>query len=236
MENLPRLLPLIFHHAPAAHVLIVDDNSPDGTGRWVDAQAALDPRIHGLHRPGKMGLGRAYLAGFGWALERDYTHVMEMDADFSHDPAAIPELVAASDTYDVVLGSRFKDGRLSIVNWPLSRLLLSLAAMTYVRIFTGMRMWDTTTGFKCFRREVLGAIDLSSVRSNGYAFQIEVNYKALLAGCTVGEVRIIFADRTAGQSKMNKKIVFEALAIVFKLRWYAWTHPRARRRRVPQSG
>lgn len=237
-ENLPGLLPLIFHHVPQAQVLIVDDSSPDGTGQWADEFAATEPRLHVLHRQVKDGLGRAYVAGFHWALERDFTHIMQMDADFSHDPASIPDLLAASREYGIVVGSRFKDGRLSIVNWPLYRLMLSLGAMTYVRVVTGMRLWDVTTGFKVIRREVLEAIGLEEIKSNGYAFQIELNYRALMLGYKVGEVRIIFADRTAGQSKLSKRIAVESFLLVLKLRWYVLVHGRelARRRKALHGG
>lgn len=230
-ENLPGLLPLIFQHVPTAHVLVVDDSSPDGTGEWVESFRATEPRVHVLHRQVKDGLGRAYVAGFHWALARDYTHIMQMDADFSHDPASIPDLLAASSTYDLVIGSRFKDGRLSIVNWPLYRLMLSLGAMTYVRAISGMKMWDMTTGFKVVRREVLEAIGLDEIRSNGYAFQIELNYRAVMLGFSIGEVRIIFADRTAGQSKLSRRIAIESFFIVPRLRWYALTHAGELRRR-----
>lgn len=235
-ENLPGILPLIFQHVPTAEVLVVDDSSPDGTGEWVDAFCKTEPRVHVLHRKVKDGLGRAYVAGFEWALARDYTHIMQMDADFSHDPASIPALLAASDTYDLVIGSRFKDGRLSIVNWPLFRLMLSLGAVTYVRVITGMKMWDMTTGFKVVRREILEAIGLDEIRSNGYAFQIELNYRAAMLGFSIGEERIIFADRTAGQSKLSRRIAIESFFIVPKLRWYELTHAGYLRKRRRELG
>jgi len=171
-ENVTRIVPLILAQDPLLDVLVVDDNSPDGTGQLADGLAAADPRVHVLHRAGKQGLGRAYLAGFQWALERDYEFIFEMDADFSHDPAHLPEFLAAISNADLVLGSRYRDGKVTVVNWPMTRLMLSYGANIYARAVTGLHLGDATGGFKCFRRKVLEAIPLDQVRSNGYAFPI----------------------------------------------------------------
>lgn len=220
-ENIAKLIARIFEELPGAEVMIVDDGSPDGTGGIVDDISSNDPRVHCIHRPGKMGLGTAYITAFKWALERDYTHCFEMDADFSHDPADLPRLLEATREYDIAIGSRFYAGRLSIVNWPLSRLILSLAASIYARVITGMKLWDSTTGFKCFRRKVLESLPLDRVKSEGYSFQIEMNFRARRLGYSVGEIPIIFHDRTEGGSKMSKKIVFEAIWRVWQLRFAA---------------
>jgi dolichol-phosphate mannosyltransferase len=220
-ENISRLIARIFDELPETEIMIIDDGSPDGTGAIVDEIAAKDPRVHCLHRPGKMGLGTAYIAAFKWALERDYTHCFEMDADFSHDPADLPKLLDAAKEYDIAIGSRFYAGKLSIVNWPLSRLILSLAASLYVRIVVGMKQWDTTTGFKCFRRQVLADLPLDRIKSEGYSFQIEMNFRAIRMGYRVVEVPIVFMDRTAGGSKMSKRIVREAIWRVWQLRFAA---------------
>jgi len=202
---------------PDAHYLFVDDNSPDGTGQLLDELTKRDPRIHVLHRPGKEGLGRAYTAGFLWALEREYAFIFEMDADFSHNPRDLPRLLEpARSRADLVLGSRFVGG-VRITNWPISRLLLSLAAAQYVRLLTGMPFADPTGGFKCYRREVLEEIDVGSLRSNGYSFQIETLHRAWIRGFIVEEVPIIFEDRRSGVSKMNSSIVREALTLVGRI-------------------
>jgi dolichol-phosphate mannosyltransferase len=215
--NLPQIVPMVLAQDPRADVLVVDDNSPDGTGRLADDMAATNPRVHVLHRLAKQGLGRAYLAGFAWALERDYEAVFEMDADFSHDPTFIPAFLTALEDADLVLGSRYATG-VNVINWPISRLLLSLGANLYARVITGLPLSDCTGGFKCFRREVLQAIDLGRVRSNGYAFQIEISFRAWKKGFTLKELPIIFHDRVEGHSKMSKRIVREAVWMVWWLR------------------
>jgi dolichol-phosphate mannosyltransferase len=222
-DNITRIVPRILAQDPRLDVLVVDDNSPDGTGQLADQLAAADPRVHVLHRPGKEGLGRAYLAGFAWALQRDFAYVFEMDADFSHDPAHLPEFLGAVRGADLVLGSRYRQGRVTVVNWPMTRLLLSYGANIYARIATGMQLGDATGGFKCFRREVLEAIPLDQVRSNGYAFQIEMSFRAWKRGFRIAEIPIVFNDRTEGESKMSKGIVREAVWMVWRLRWWGLT-------------
>ncbi len=216
-DNLPLLVPQLRRTVPQAHVLIVDDNSPDGTGRLADEMAAEDPHVHVLHRTAKDGLGRAYIAGFGWALPRGYSRIVQMDADLSHDPKYLPALLQASQTHDLALGSRYVPGG-GTMNWGLVRRVLSRGGSLYARSILGLRIRDLTGGFKCWRRHVLEDIDLPSVRSNGYSFQIEMTYRALLRGHTIQEVPIVFADRTEGQSKMSKHIIFEAMGMVWKLR------------------
>jgi dolichol-phosphate mannosyltransferase len=220
--NLPKLVPQVLSQDPRLEILVIDDNSPDGTGRLADGIAATDPRLHVLHRAAKQGLGKAYLAGFRWAIERGYDYVFQMDADFSHDPAHLKDFLKAVVDADLVLGSRYLDGRVTIVNWPMSRLLLSYFANVYARWMTGLRIWDLTGGFKCFRRQVLEAIDLSKVESNGYAFQIEMSVRAWRKGFRLTEIPIVFVDRTEGQSKMNKAIVREAIWRVPRLRLMRW--------------
>lgn len=222
-DNIGRIVPLILEQDPRLDVLVVDDNSPDGTGALADRLAAADQRVHVLHRAGKEGLGRAYLAGFRWALERDYAYIFEMDADFSHDPRHLPEFLAAIRDADLVLGSRYRDGKVTVVNWPMARLVLSYGANIYARAVTGLRLWDATGGFKCFRREVLAAVPLDQVRSNGYAFQIEMSFRAWKRGFRIAEIPIVFHDRTEGESKMSKRIVREAIWMVWRLRWWALT-------------
>ncbi|MDA0578201.1 MAG: polyprenol monophosphomannose synthase [Verrucomicrobia bacterium] len=214
-----------------AHVLFVDDNSPDGTGAIVDAMAEKDPRIHAVHNPHKGGLGRAYVIGFKWAIAKRYDLIFEMDADFSHDPRELPNFLAAIEQADLVLGSRYVKG-IRITNWPLSRLLLSKTAATYVRLITGMPITDPTGGFKCFRREVLEAINLDSVMSSGYSFQVEMTHTAWMKGFRIVELPIIFEDRRSGYSKMNRDIATEALRIVWKLAF----RYRFRRRPLPRPG
>jgi dolichol-phosphate mannosyltransferase len=217
-ENLPRLVPLILQQDPRLQVLIIDDASPDGTGDVADRIAADEPRLHVLHRKGKLGLGTAYIAGFKWALEHGYDAVFEMDADFSHDPAHIPQFLEALREYDVVLGSRYLHGRVTVVNWPIPRLLLSYSANVYARWVTGLPVTDATGGFKVFRREVLEGVQLDRIGSEGYAFQIEINLRAWRNGFSLGEIPIVFADRDLGESKMSKRIVWEAVWRVWLLR------------------
>ena len=219
-ENIKRIIAAVLSQDPSIDVLVVDDGSPDGTGGIVDAIAAENPRVHALHRSGKLGLGTAYVAGFKWALERDYEYIFEMDADFSHSPDRLPAFLAAIQDADLVLGSRYQNGHINVVNWPISRLFLSYSANIYARHVTGLQIFDATGGFKCFRRRVLEAIDLSDVRSNGYAFQIEMTYRAWKKGFRIVEIPIVFVDRTEGSSKMSKRIVREAVWMVWRLRWW----------------
>jgi dolichol-phosphate mannosyltransferase len=216
-ENVVALLERIFAYVPGAHVLIVDDNSPDGTGAIADQSAAEDPRVHVMHREGKQGLGSAYVAGFRYALDRDYEAVFEMDADFSHNPESLPVFLGELENADLVLGSRYLNG-VTVVNWPIKRLILSYSANVYSRVITGMRVKDLTGGFKCFRRRVLESIDWSRVRSDGYAFQIEITFKAWRKGFRIREIPIMFVDRKAGESKMSRRIVYEAAWMVWRLR------------------
>jgi dolichol-phosphate mannosyltransferase len=218
--NLPLIVPAILVQDHRLEVLVIDDGSPDGTGELADELAAADPRVHVLHRSAKGGLGRAYLAGFEWALERGYEFIFEMDADFSHDPAFLPRFIEAIQAADIVIGSRYKQG-VNVINWPISRLLLSLGANQYARFVTGLPITDSTGGFKCFRRKVLEAIDFSRVRSNGYAFQIEMSYRAWRKGFTLVEIPIVFTDRVEGHSKMSRRIVREAIWMVWSLRFRA---------------
>lgn len=220
--NIPSLVPQILAQDARLEILVVDDASPDGTGRLAEAMAAQEPRLHVLHREGKLGLGTAYITGFRWALEREFEYVFEMDADFSHDPLHLKDFLKAVIQADLVLGSRYLDGKVTVVNWPMSRLVLSYCANIYARRLTGLRIWDLTGGFKCFRRRVLEAIDLSRVRSNGYAFQIEMSVRAWRKGFALKEIPIVFVDRTEGQSKMNRAIVREAVWMVPRLRLQAW--------------
>jgi dolichol-phosphate mannosyltransferase len=218
--NLPLIVPQILQQDPRLEVLVVDDNSPDGTGRLADEMAAAEPRVHVLHRPGKAGLGKAYIAGFRWSLDQGYDLIFEMDADFSHDPKFLPEFLRAAEHADVVLGSRYHTG-VNVINWPIGRLLLSVGANEYARRVTGLPLTDSTGGFKCFRRRVLEAIDLDRVRSNGYSFQIEMSFRAWKKGFRLLEIPIVFTDRVEGQSKMNKRIVREAIWMVWWLRMQA---------------
>jgi len=220
--NLSSLVPQVLSQDARLEILVVDDKSPDGTGQLADALAAKEPRLHVLHREAKLGLGTAYITGFKWALGRGYDYVFEMDADFSHDPAHLKDFLKAVVQADLVLGSRYLNGRVTVVNWPMGRLLLSYCANIYARWITGLRIWDLTGGFKCFRRHVLEAIDLERVRSNGYAFQIEMSVRAWRKGFSLREIPIVFVDRTEGQSKMNQGIVREAVWMVPRLRLMAW--------------
>lgn len=221
IENLDRIVPQVLAQDARLEVLVVDDNSPDGTGAAADHLAVSEPRVHVLHRSGKQGLGTAYIAGFRWALARDYEFVFEMDADFSHDPKHLPQFLAAAVEADLVLGCRYLEGRVTVVNWPMGRLLLSYFANIYARVVTGLRLSDSTGGFKCFRRRVLEAIDLEAVRSNGYAFQIEMSFRTARRGFRIAEIPIVFVDRTDGASKMSGAIVREAVWMVWRLRLMA---------------
>lgn len=215
-ENIEKITTVVLDTSPHVDLLFVDDNSPDGTGDLADALSQKHDRVHVMHRATKDGLGRAYIAGFKWALERHYSFVMEMDCDFSHDPKEIPNFRdKIIEGHDLVLGSRYVNG-VRVLNWPMSRLLLSRGAGVYVRIITGMPVSDPTGGFKCFRRELLESYDFDQVKANGYGFQIEMTHKAWMKGFRIGEVPIIFEDRQEGTSKMSGNIVYEAL-------WVVWT-------------
>ena len=222
-ENIRRLIDQALAQDARLDMLIVDDNSPDGTGAIVDEISAVNSRVHVLHRERKLGLGTAYLAGFRWALAQEYAYVFEMDADFSHDPIHLPQFLSAVEQADLVLGSRYRFGKVTVVNWPMTRLILSYCANVYARVVTGLPLFDATGGFKCFRREVLEAIDLDRVRSNGYAFQIEMSFRAWKRGFRIAEIPIVFVDRTEGESKMSGRIVREAVWMVWRLRWWAMT-------------
>ena len=217
LENLPRLIPEVLAQDESIHILIVDDGSPDGTGNFIEDEMKKNDRIHLLKREKKMGLGTAYIAGFKYALQNNYDFIFEMDADFSHDPNELKNFLKAITEYDLILGSRYING-VRVLNWPMARLLLSFFASVYTRIITGLPVRDATGGFKCFRRKVLEAIDLNQVRSNGYSFQIEMTFKAYAKGFKIKEIPIVFVDRVKGKSKMSKKIVREAVTMVWKLR------------------
>jgi len=217
-ENLPRMVQRLLSLPVKVDLLVVDDNSPDGTGKLADELAAKHPEVHVLHRAEKNGLGRAYLAGFKWALERDYEFVFEMDGDFSHNPDDVPLFLEAAKDADLVLGSRYING-IRIINWPLHRLMLSKGAAAYVKLITGMPITDPTGGYKCFRRRALLALNLEKVESNGYSFQVELTHKLWRQGYRVAEVPIIFTERVQGHSKMSGHIVIEALVMVWKL-WF----------------
>lgn len=217
-QNLPGLFNQIFSlNIPSVEILIVDDNSPDGTSDWITSLSQENPRLHLLKRPAKLGLGTAYVAGFKYALARDYDVVMEMDADLSHNPKEIPSFLEKISKCDLVIGSRYLTG-VNVINWPLSRLILSVGANTYTRIITGLPVRDATGGYKAFRRQVLEAINLDKIHSDGYSFQIETTFKAWRKGFRICEIPIIFTDRTKGESKMSKKIVREAVWMVWKLK------------------
>lgn len=217
-ENVSRIVPRILEQDERVEVLVVDDNSPDGTGALAEELARGDSRIHVLHREQKHGLGRAYIDGFHWALQGDFGLVLQMDADFSHDPAQIARFLDAAERYDVVVGSRYVHGRVRVVNWPVGRLLLSYFGTVYARVVTGLPLTDATSGFKCWHPHVLRALNLDAIESNGYAFQIEMSFRAWRRRFTIGEIPIVFVERDTGQSKMSKKIVREAVWKVWKLR------------------
>ncbi|MBU8933572.1 MAG: polyprenol monophosphomannose synthase [candidate division Zixibacteria bacterium] len=216
-ENIEKITHAVLPLDPRIHVLIVDDNSPDGTGEIAERLATELSRVNVLHREKKDGLGQAYIAGFKWAIEREYDYILEMDADFSHGPEYLKDFLEEIKEYDVVVGSRYING-VNVINWPMSRLLLSYFANTYTRIVTGLPLRDATGGYKCFRRNVLETIDLDAVQSSGYSFQIEMSMRTWSHGFTIKEIPIIFVDRTAGESKMSKKIVREAIWMVWWLR------------------
>jgi dolichol-phosphate mannosyltransferase len=218
-DNIERLVKQLLDLPVDLEVVVIDDNSPDGTGDFVKEWSEREPRVHSLHRPGKMGLGGAYIKAFNWALaETDAKYVFEMDADFSHSPEAIPEFLEHIKEADLVIGSRYVDG-ITVMNWPLSRLVLSVGANIYTRLITGLPLHDATGGFKCFRREVLEALPLDSITSDGYSFQIELNYHAWKRKFRIIEIPIVFVDRLVGTSKMSRRIVWEAAFLVWKLRF-----------------
>jgi dolichol-phosphate mannosyltransferase len=215
-DNLPPLVQRVMAQPVPMEILVVDDNSPDGTGQLADEIAAKNSMVNVLHRTVKNGLGRAYIDGFKWALARDYEFIFEMDGDFSHNPDEIPNFIKAAQDADLVLGTRYKNG-IRVINWPLKRLMLSMCAAKYVQIITGMPVTDPTGGYKCFRRAALQRLDLDAVRSNGYSFQIEMTHKLWRQGLRIAEVPIIFTDRFQGSSKMSRKIILEALMMVWRL-------------------
>jgi len=217
MENIPKLIPEVLSKDESIEILVVDDNSPDGTAAYIEKLMQSNDKIHLIKRDYKMGLGTAYISGFNYALEHSFNYIFEMDADFSHDPKEIINFLKEIENYDLVLGSRYISG-VNVVNWPMRRLILSYSANIYTKIITGLHIKDATGGYKCFRREVLEAINLDRIKSNGYAFQIEMTFKAWKKGFKIKEIPIIFVDRVKGTSKMSKKIVREAVLRVWKLR------------------
>ncbi len=216
-DNIRQLVAEIHAVYDSIHILVVDDNSPDKTWELVEEMKAGDSRIHLIRREGKLGLGTAYVAGFKFAIENGYDFIFQMDADFSHNPKSIPKFLQAIKDKDLVIGSRYKNG-VRVVNWPIKRLILSFLANVYTRVTTGMPVADATGGYKCFRREVLAALELDKIRSNGYAFQIEMNFKTYKKGFRLTEIPIIFEDRRVGISKMSKRIIIEAIFTVWSLR------------------
>jgi dolichol-phosphate mannosyltransferase len=228
-DNLPVVVERLMRHPPEVELLVVDGNSPDGTGKLADEISTKNPRVHVLHQQEKNGLGRAYCEAFKWALDRNYEFIFEMDGDLSHNPDDIPAFLKAADSADLVLGSRYTNG-IRVINWPLRRLMLSVGAGKYVRVVTGMPFSDPTGGYKCFRRGALQAIDLDAVRSNGYSFQIEMTHKLWRQGMRIVEVPIIFLDRFQGSSKMSSKIVREAFWMVWRLWFQNGLRRRPRRR------
>lgn len=214
-DNLPRKVPLVLAQDPRLDVLVVDDASPDGTGALADALSAENDRVHVLHRDLKDGLGKAYLAGFAWGLKRGYELLFEMDADISHPPGALPFFIETAKEFDVVIGSRYVGGRVTVSNWPMSRLLVSFFGSWYARTITRMPVRDATGGFNCWHRRVLESVGLERVRSNGYAFQIELKFRAWRKGFSLTEIPILFTERDTGESKMSKRIVREAV-------WRVW--------------
>ncbi|MBA7560611.1 Undecaprenyl-phosphate mannosyltransferase [subsurface metagenome] len=216
-KNVETLLSRIHALAPETHVLVVDDNSPDGTGHYVRDRAAGEDWVHLMARPGKQGLGTAYCDGFLWALQHGYDVIIQMDADLSHDPGQIPIFLELIEEYELIIGSRYIQG-VNVVNWPLSRLILSWSANLYAKVVTGVPVRDLTGGYKCWRREVLADLDIPSLRSEGYAFQIETTFRAYHRGYRILETPIVFVDRTEGDSKMSQGIILEAIWIVIRLK------------------
>ena len=217
-DNLPRIVPRILAQGKAFHILVVDDNSPDGTGEVADALAAEHDQVEVLHRPGKEGLGAAYVAGFTWGLQRGFDVFVEMDADLSHPPDMLPVLLEATGAAEVVVGSRYVGGRITVVNWPMRRLMISLFGSWYARVITRLPVRDATGGFNAFRRDVLESVGLHRIQSNGYSFQIELKLRAWRRGFTLREVPILFTERESGESKMSRGIIWEAVWRVWKLR------------------
>jgi len=217
-DNIKKLIPELLQQHPAIEILVVDDNSPDGTAEEVKKTMRKNKRIHLLERPYKMGLGTAYVLGFRYALKEGYHLIFEMDADFSHDPQVIPQFIDTIQDYDLVIGSRYIKG-VNVVNWPMSRLILSWLANRYTHIVTGLPLSDATSGYKCFRKEALEAVDLDHIHSDGYAFQIEIDFKVWKKGYRLKEIPIVFVDRNVGVSKMNSGIVHEAAWMVWRLRF-----------------
>nr|MDK2850858.1 dolichol-phosphate mannosyltransferase [Candidatus Cloacimonadota bacterium] len=216
IENIERLIEIVLEQSPSLEILVLDDNSPDHTGRAVKKMMEHESRLHLIERPRKLGLGSAYVTGFKYAIEQGYDYIIEMDADFSHNPKDIPRLLEAAKKYDLVIGSRYSNG-VNIINWPFRRLLISYFASKYVRIITKMPIKDPTGGFKCFHREVLESINLDKILSDGYAFQIEMNFRAWAKGFRIKEIPIVFTERLNGVSKMNRSIVWEAVWMVWNL-------------------
>ncbi len=217
-ENVSRVVPRVLDQDSRIDVLVVDDASPDGTGEIAEEMAATEPRIHVLHRAGKRGLGGAYIEGFRWGLDREYTLFFEMDADLSHPPGHLNDFIDCATDYDVVIGSRYVNGRVTVVNWPIRRLLLSYFGTQYARIITRLPVSDATGGYNCFRREVLESLGLARIETDGYAFQIELKLRAWRKGFRIAEIPIVFTERETGESKMSGRIVREAVWKVWKLR------------------
>lgn len=221
-ENIEKLIREIFSYNLGLHILVVDDNSPDGTGEVTRNLCKEFPdTLFIIEREGKLGLGTAYVAGFKFALAGDYQFIMQMDADFSHNPKRIPDFFEAAKEADLVIGSRYCNG-VNVINWPLSRLILSYGANVYTRLVTRLPLFDSTGGFKLIKREILEAIPLDEIQSNGYSFQIEMNFRAWKRNYKIVEIPIVFNDRTLGQSKMSKKIIYEAVWMVWKLAIFSW--------------
>lgn len=233
IDNVEKIIKAVLDSVDGINILIVDDNSPDGTADAVKKLQEDCERIHLLERAGKMGLGTAYCDGFKYALARGFEYVFEMDADFSHDPDDLPRFLEAIKTNDLVIGSRYSNG-VNVVNWPLSRLILSYGANLYTRFITGMPIMDATGGFKCFRADALRKVDLDAIRSNGYGFQIEMNFRLWKAGAKIQEIPIIFIDRRSGVSKMNKSIIYEAIFLVWKLKFF-WRRMQKTKKKIEKG-